>query len=77
LDSKITVAGSENWTIETDEGGVTDFKLGTLINSRGAFVIVPEIGSPLDGINAGPWLSKQEAMDAIAMHLHGECVLGV
>jgi hypothetical protein len=56
---------------------VTDFKLGTLINSRGAFVIVPEIGSPLDGINAGPWLSKQEAMDAIAMHLHGECVLGV
>jgi len=35
--------------------------------------IKPDRGSDLDGVSPGPYPSLQEAMDAIALHLDGQC----
>jgi hypothetical protein len=71
INSTIRPFSNNSWMIEIDPSG---HQLGYLQDSNGAFSIIPEpYDSPLTGVSPGPWLSKEDAMEAIGEHLNGTC----
>ena len=74
MDSNIRPYSNNSWIIEQKN---TSRRLGYLEHSGGAFIIVADAGTPLEGVRTGPWLSKEDAMATIGDKLGGTCLLGV
>jgi len=72
-DTVISPSGSQGQWEVMDKN---DYKIvGHIEQSGNRFAVKPTVGSVLDGINQGPYSSKEGAMSAIGAHSHGNCSL--
>lgn len=59
------------WDIK--QVGADDEDLGTIVESGFGYSVEAAKDTLLAGIDRGPYLSKQAALDAIRAHLRGSC----
>lgn len=64
------VGGNAQWAVSL----LPDYtQVGHIDQNGKMFVVQPKTGSVLDGVNEGPYASKDEAMQAISTHTGGIC----
>ncbi len=71
MDTRVRPAGAGQWSVEGAGGAA----LGAIEQAPGGFVVVPAIGSPLEDLDTPPYVSLETAMEGIAGHCGGSCVL--
>jgi hypothetical protein len=74
LNTLVSLVSSNPATLRiiSEDGGQ---ELGRIAQGDGRkLTIIPREGSPLAGINPGPYAERGDAMAAISAHLHGTCL---
>jgi hypothetical protein len=74
VDAVITPSGPKQWTISE----LPDQKeLGLIIRSDDKFTVIAGMDNFLTGVLLGPYSSMEEARDAIAEAIGGDCSFGI
>ena len=73
-DTEISPSSRYNWVITEKSNGQ---KIGRICQIGGKIGIEVLTGGILDGISSEPYESKQAAIDAVARHTRGVCLMNI